>query len=83
MIAQSSRRTVYDTETSPFAYFSCQVLFAPKLKSASFLNRLQLAVKVRNILNTDYRYPGGFEHVQPSIRQNGRNYNLKLTVHLF
>lgn len=83
MIIQSGRLTVYDTETKPFAYFSCQLLVAPKVKEGSFLNRMQLAFKVRNLLDTDYRYPGGFEHVQPSIRQNGRNYNLKLTVHLF
>lgn len=83
MVMQSGRLTVYDTETKAFAYLSCQLLVAPQVQRPSFLSRVQLAVKVRNLLDTDYRYPGGFEHLQPSIRQNGRNYNLKLTVHLF
>jgi outer membrane receptor for ferrienterochelin and colicins len=84
MVAQSGRLTVYDTVTAPFVYFSAQLLIAPKFQGkAAFCNRLQLAIKVRNILNTAYSHPGGFEHVQASIPQNGRNYNLKLQVNLF
>jgi outer membrane receptor for ferrienterochelin and colicins len=84
VIAQSARLTVYDTQTKPFLYASANLLFAPKFKgAASFLNHFQWSFKVRNLFNTDYRLPGGFEHLQPAIQQNGRNYNLKLTVNLF
>ncbi len=83
-VIQSGRRTVYDTETAPFAYLSAQLLVAPHLRGrAAVLNRVQLAFKVRNLLDAHYAYPGGFEHVQASIPQNGRNYNLKLQVSLF
>ena len=83
-MVQSGRRTVYDTETAPFAYLSAQLLVSPHLRGrAAALNRVQLAFKVRNLLDTHYAYPGGFEHVQASIPQNGRNYNLKLQVSLF
>jgi outer membrane receptor for ferrienterochelin and colicins len=84
VVAQSARRTVYDSQTTPFVYASANFIFAPRFTgTASFLNHFQWSFKVRNLFNTDYRYPGGFEHVQPAIQQNGRNYNLKMTVMLF
>lgn len=84
MVAQSGRLTVYGDYTDPFLYLSAQLRIAPQIKGkAAFLNRFQLSFKVRNLLNTTYSYPGGFEHVQASIPQNGRNYNLKLEVNLF
>ncbi len=84
IVIQSARRTVYDTQTNPFVLANVNLLFTPNFSGkASGLNRFQLAFKVRNVLNTDYRYPGGFEHLQPAIQQNGINYNLKLMVNLF
>jgi outer membrane receptor protein involved in Fe transport len=84
IVAQSARRTVQDTKTSPFAIANVNLLFAPQFQGkGSFFNRFSLSFKVRNMLNTDYRYPGGYEHLQPAIQQNGRNYNLKLYVNLF
>ncbi len=80
-VVQSGRLTVYGTKTDPFAYLSAQLLVAPHFTGkAGALNRFQLAFKVRNLLDTVYGYPGGFEHEQPVIQQNGRNYNLKLTM---
>jgi outer membrane receptor for ferrienterochelin and colicins len=84
VVVQSARLTVYNTQTSPFVLANVNLLFSPNFGGkASGLNRLQLAFKVRNVLNTDYRYPGGNEHLQPAIQQNGINYNLKLMVNLF
>jgi outer membrane receptor for ferrienterochelin and colicins len=83
-VVQSGRLTVYDSETAAFAYLSAQLLVAPHLPGrAAALNRCTLAFKVRNLLDTAYFHPGGFEHQQAAIQQNGRNYNLKLQVNLF
>lgn len=82
--AQSARLTVANTKTSPFIIGNINLTFIPHFSGrAAWLSRFQLGFKVRNILNTDYRYPGGYEHLQPAIQQNGRNYNLKLQVNLF
>lgn len=82
-VAESSRLTVYDKETTPFLLANVNFVFAPKFdERARFANRFQLSIKLRNILDTDYRYPGGYEHIQPAIQQNGRNVNIKLQVSL-
>jgi outer membrane receptor for ferrienterochelin and colicins len=83
VVGQTGRLTTIDTKTQPFLLANVNLLFAPQLEGKSMLNRIQLSFKVRNLLNADYRYPGGLEHLQPAIQQNGINYNLKLQVDLF
>ncbi len=78
-VFQSGRKTVSNLETSAFFLSNVNVIFAPKFKEkAKFASHFQLSFKIRNILNTAYEYPAGFEHKQAFIQQNGRNYNLKI-----
>jgi len=37
-----------------------------------------LSLQIRNLLNTKYGYPGGTEHLQPVIIQNGREVSFRL-----
>ena len=39
-------------------------------------DHLKMHLKINNLFNTAYSYPGGYEHVQPSILQDGRTYLL-------
>ncbi len=73
---ESARRTVYDTETSPF--FLADATLSLHDKS----HRLSIEFRVRNLFNTTYTYPGGFEHVQDSIMQDGRIIHLGLSLSL-
>lgn len=67
LLYETERITVYETKTKP--YFLTDLNLSSKL----FSDQIQFALKIRNLFDVDYRLPGGFEHVQPAIRQNGRN----------
>jgi outer membrane receptor protein involved in Fe transport len=42
------------------------------------LGRAQVAISVRNLLDARYEYPGGLEHLQPAIEQDGRTWGVGL-----
>ncbi len=70
---ETERLTVYNTETKPFLLVNANV-------SAKVLNNsLSFSLRVTNLLNTTYSYPGGFEHVQSAIVQDPRMFNVKIT----
>jgi iron complex outermembrane receptor protein len=71
---ESSRRTVYDTDTQGFVLADANLVLAPRISG----EHLQLMVRVNNVFNTAYATPGGIEHRQPSIRQDGRNLRVSL-----
>ena len=71
---ESSRRTVYDSETPDFVLADANLVFAPAIAG----DHLQLMVRVNNVFNTTYATPGGIEHRQPAIRQDGRNQRVSL-----
>ncbi|MFA6111148.1 MAG: TonB-dependent receptor [Candidatus Latescibacterota bacterium] len=48
------------------------------LRLTGTLGRVRVAVSVRNLLNTRYAYPGGLEHLQPAIEQDGRTWSVDL-----
>jgi len=73
---ESARRTVYDTQTSPFLLADAKVSLHEKS------NRLAIEFRVRNIFNASYAYPGGFEHVQDRIVQDGRAFHVGLSLSL-
>ncbi len=72
VVVESGRLTVYDTETDPV------VLLNLNLSTTDLPGGVRGALLVRNALDETYAYPGGFEHLQPAIRQNGRD--IALTV---
>lgn len=76
LLYESERMTVYDTETD--AYFLTNI----NLSTRPLFNHLRFSFRIRNLFDVDYRFPGGFEHLQPSIAQNGRNFIAKLELGL-
>lgn len=69
---ESGRRTVYDTWTKSF------LLTNFHLFSRELFKHLRVSFQVRNLFNVKYWTPGGLEHVQPALLQNGRNFSLKV-----
>jgi outer membrane receptor protein involved in Fe transport len=49
------------------------------LKLAARLDRrLRASLAARNLFDAGYAYPGGVEHLQPAITQDGRTLGLSL-----
>jgi iron complex outermembrane receptor protein len=67
----SKRLTVYATETPAFALAHAKITFEP------VKDRLKLSLGVRNLFNTEYFVPGGYEHLQQMLPQPGRNIIVK------
>jgi len=44
-----------------------RLIYAPSLP-------LRLTLRGRNLLDEPYATPGGFEHLQPAIQQDGRSW---------
>ncbi len=70
----SKRLTLAGKYTAGF-YITNLTLFSRGL----FLKGLEASFSVYNLFNHDYGDPGDLEHVQDVIKQDGRNYRLKLT----
>lgn len=68
---ETGRKTVYGTTTDPF------LITNMNLTAHHFLGNLTASFSIRNLFNTSYSNPGGFEHKQPSIPQDGRNFLVK------
>lgn len=66
------RLTVQNTSTDGF------VLANVSLRTGALLNHFRFSLAARNIFNARYQLPGGFEHVQPGIPQDGRNFRIRL-----
>ncbi|MGZ2371674.1 TonB-dependent receptor plug domain-containing protein [Ancylomarina sp. YFZ004] len=73
---ESKRKTIYKTSTDPFFLANLNI------RSKMLFNHVMVNFKIRNIFDTEYAYPGGYEHAQHSIIQNGRNFSFGLKVHL-
>ncbi len=68
------RRTLADTETGAF------VLADARLSRPGLFGRAELSVTVLNLFNESYQTPGGFEHLQAGIPQDGRTLRIRLDV---
>ena len=83
---ESRRRTVYDTWTKPYFLTGVSAVLRPRstgaAKPASLLSRMLLSLVVNNVFDVGYQTPGGPEHLQPAITQNGRNLLVKLRYDL-
>ncbi|MDP2207312.1 MAG: TonB-dependent receptor [Bacteroidota bacterium] len=65
---ETERLTVYNTKTDPY------LLSNLNIKTKPLFNSLTVSFLVRNLFDADYKHPGGFEHRQAGIIQNGRNF---------
>jgi iron complex outermembrane receptor protein len=69
---ETGRNTVQGTKTDPYFFTNIN------LSTRRLFNHLRISVLVRNLFNVKYKLPCGFEHRQPAIAQNGRNFGVKL-----
>ncbi len=69
---ESGRRTVYDTNTDPFFVMDLVLSARLNLLTTPFSAPPLLTLRIRNVTNKLYAYPGGYEHIQPAIVQDGR-----------
>jgi outer membrane receptor for ferrienterochelin and colicins len=70
IIYESNRKCLDGSKTNSF------VLANFTLSTNAIFNKLKLHLRIKNIFNTAYSYPGGYEHLMPSIAQDGRTYFL-------
>ena len=68
LLYETSRLTVQDTRTDAYVLANATVTFEPAGTP------LRFQVQIRNLFNSNYSLPGGFEHVQAAIPQDGRNF---------
>jgi iron complex outermembrane receptor protein len=73
---ESGRTTVYGTRTGAYVLGGLYLWFSPLGGETD--GRLQLSLKVNNLFNTRYATPGGLEHLQPAINQDGRTLSTEL-----
>ena len=77
---ESRRRTVYDTYSGDYLLTNLHLLVSPPAAAAGVLGRMELSLRVDNLFDVDYATPGGVEHLQPAIRQDGRTVSVQLTT---
>jgi len=72
LLYETGRRTVQDTRTGSY------LLSNLTLSAEAGRVPVRVLAQVRNLFDADYGTPGGFEHRQAEIGQDGRNYALRL-----
>ena len=81
---ESSRLTVYDTRTDDYILTNFHLGLEPgtwNMGRDAGLEHLEVVFSVNNALDVDYSTPGGYEHYQDRIMQDGRNFALKAQYH--
>jgi iron complex outermembrane receptor protein len=68
---ESERRTVYGTDTEA-AFLSDAIFHIPVIRN------FEASVTARNIFNARFATPGGFEHEQAAITQDGRTLGVQM-----
>ncbi len=71
---ESERETVYDTRTKDFLLVNTNLCYS------RLFNLFNVSAGINNLFNITYKHPGGYEHIQPAITQNGRNYIITLQM---
>jgi outer membrane receptor protein involved in Fe transport len=64
---ESPRLTVYGTETPSYCLTDLNLMSKP-------LSGFSLSLAIRNLFDRRYSTPGGVEHLQPAIEQDGRSF---------
>ena len=72
LLYETGRLTVQDSRTA--AYFVSNLTLSVDPGQLP----VRVLAQVRNLFDVDYGTPGGFQHRQAAIRQDGRNYVLRL-----
>jgi iron complex outermembrane receptor protein len=70
LVHESGRRTLQGTSTDPFLLAHGLLTWRPRPE-------LSLELRVRNLFDTAYAYPAGFEHRQAAIAQDGRTFTVR------
>jgi iron complex outermembrane receptor protein len=73
-VYESGRLTVQDTRTA--SHFVLDLT----LSSRVLAHGLSVTTSLRNVLGSDYRTPGGWEHVQAALPQHGRRFYVDLRL---
>lgn len=76
---ESSRRTVQDTSTDPSLVVDLNLGLTHRV---STFQSFEVMARVNNVFNTRYATPGGIEHQQAAILQDGRNVSVELRYEL-
>jgi iron complex outermembrane receptor protein len=72
----SERRTIFESTTPSYALMNTKfIVHAPN-------DNISLSLGIRNVLDTRYYVPGGFEHIQHMLPQKGREWFCKLMYSL-
>ena len=75
-----------ETKTDSYLLANIQLSTRSGLKEhtalAGLLNHATISLLVNNLFNETYQTPGGVEHLQAGITQNGRNFQVKLRYKL-
>jgi iron complex outermembrane receptor protein len=69
---ETDRITLYDTRTDPY------LLTNLTLSTRKVAGHLSLSLQARNLFDVEYGTPGGYEHVQDIIMQDGRAFIVRL-----
>jgi iron complex outermembrane receptor protein len=69
--AETGRLTLTGARTAPFAVADLNLV-------ARLNARLRASLLTENLLDAAYAYPGGVEHLQDAIAQDGRKLELRL-----
>ncbi|MFA6570341.1 MAG: hypothetical protein WCT77_03815, partial [Bacteroidota bacterium] len=81
---ESERMTVYNTWTKPFIINNLSFSFLPPQNTSNteerFLNRLNISLKINNLFDVQYELPGGPEHRQNALLQNGANFIIETSI---
>jgi len=76
---ETQRQTVVGTSTPAFARSDLTVGFTPSDHTLlAWATGLDVSVRARNVFGAHYSTPGGVEHLQPGIPQDGRVLSLSL-----
>jgi outer membrane receptor for ferrienterochelin and colicins len=79
---ESSRLTLLGNRTDGFLLANLNLTAHPLAREGrtGFLHDIEVGFRVENLFNTRYSHPGGTEHVQSAIEQNGRTFIARLTT---
>lgn len=74
---ESGRITVTGSETDPYALADLYLHWQGRGRFSGF----DAGLRLNNAFDTDWATPGGLQHLQPAIAQDGRNVLVTLGVH--
>src|SRR5690606_13468322 len=77
---ESGRRTVWNTMTDDFVFGTFNLTARPfsSRPGSGQLGGLEVGLRLTNLFDTRYWYPGGTQHRQNAIEQNGRGIAVRI-----